>query len=192
MRKRKLITKPIAVLLLGDMSAMIAGAMLAPLYALLVQKVGGDILDIGYVAAAFAAAAGCMALIAGRFAARAGGRTRIIGIGYILQGIGYLGYVFVHTMVELLVVQVFIGLAVAMYQSAYDSLYGQYAGRGASSSQQWSFWESGAYFAAAIGAMAGAALLSFMSFQAVFIAMAILCFIAAIVILVFGRKYLHR
>jgi len=71
--------------------------MLGPIYALFVEKIGGDLLDASYAFGVFALAAGVTTFISGRYADRIKENELIVVLGYGIMGIGFLGYTLVNS-----------------------------------------------------------------------------------------------
>jgi len=68
---------------------LIAAATLAPIYALYVEKIGGDLLDASIAAGIFALAAGITTLISGKYADHLRHSEEVIIVGYLLIGLGF-------------------------------------------------------------------------------------------------------
>ena len=163
--------------------------MLAPIYALYVEKIGGDLLDASLTGAIFALASGITTLVAGRYSDKIKENELIVVFGYFMMGIGFLLYIFVNSIMFLFLVQVLIGFSEAIYSPSFDALYSKHlswrkAGR------QWGAWESMNYFTIAIGAGIGGLLVSLFGFTLIFILMATLCFASGIYIFFLPRKAL--
>ena len=164
--------------------------MLAPFYVLYIDKIGGDILDAGLAASAFAVAAGFASLLSGKLADLVGRKERIVALSYLVTGLGFLAYVFVGSMLELLVIQVVIGLAQALYAPAYDALYTKHIDSKRRAGSIWGLWESLNYFALAIGAGVGALMIQYLGFRALFVAMAGLCLMSAARLYLLPRRFM--
>lgn len=180
---KRFLNKPLRILLINDTLVLIAASMIVPIYAVYVDKIGGDILDAGLAAGVFAMVAGVTALIAGKMTDRVKYQGRIVGMGYLLTGIGFILYMFVGSIWQLLAVQVLVGLAQASATPAFDALYTKHIGSKKRASSRWSLWESGNYFAIAIGSAGGAAIVKLTSFDVLFMVMSGLCFISSLYIL---------
>lgn len=165
-------------LLIGDGLIELATAMLAPIYALFVAKVGGDLLDAGLTGGVFALAAGITSLVGGRYADRTKNKRAMLSIGYVLNGVGFLLYLTAQSVIGLLIVQVFVGIVRQYFTPVYDTLYSEHLDKGRAG-VEWSHWEAMFYFATAIGAVVGGAIASAAGFNGVFIVMACLCFVSA-------------
>ncbi len=157
---------------------LIAGAMLGPIYALFVEKVGGDLMDASIAGGIFALMAGLTSLISGKYSDKIKENELIVVLGYSIIGIGFLLYYWVTSVIFLFIVQAIIGLGEAVYSPAFDAVYSKHLD-GRKSGTQWGAWESINYFTTAIGAFAGGALVTYFGFQTLFIIMAILCFSSA-------------
>ena len=66
--KKQICNKSLRILLITNGIVLIAGAMLGPIYALFVEKIGGSLLDASLTGGFFALAAGITTLLAGKFA----------------------------------------------------------------------------------------------------------------------------
>lgn len=187
-----LLNKPLRILLVTDGLVVVAASMLIPFFALFVEQVGGDVLDIGLAAAIFAVAGGVAVLLAGRLADRVQRTERIIAAAYLVMAAGFGLYMIVDSIWLLLVAQVIVGLAEASYLPAYDSLYGRHAHEGGKhAGRRWSFTEANDYFAAAIGAGAGALIIHLTSFTVLFAVMAMLCLASGLYLLAIRPDTLH-
>ena len=186
---KKLFNKAIKILLITNGFILIAGAMLGPIYALFVKKIGGDLLDASYAFGVFALVAGITTLISGKYADRLKENELIIVLGYGILGIGFLGYTLVNSIWSLLIIQVIIGLGEAIYTPVFDAVYSKHLddhkfGR------QWGAWEAVNYFTIAFGAVAGGFLVTFFGFNTMFVVMGLLCFVSAIYIFRLPRRIL--
>lgn len=163
--------------------------MLGPIYALFVEKVGGDLMDASIAGGIFALVAGITTLISGKYSDRVKENELIVVVGYAIMGFGFLLYFWVSSVFFLFVVQAIIGLGEAIYSPAFDAVYSKHLD-GHKSGTQWGAWESMNYFTAAVGAIAGGGLVTFFGFQTLFILMATLCFSSAIYIYSLKRRVL--
>jgi len=173
--------KALRILLVTNTLVLVAGAMLGPIYALFVEKVGGSLLDASLTGSIFALAAGITTLVAGKYADKVKRDELIVAAGYAIIGIGFLLYTTVNSVMYLFLVQILIGFAEAFYSPAFDALYSKHitpkkAGR------EWGTWEAMNYFSLFFGAVAGGLIVTKFGFNTLFIAMAVLCFASALYI----------
>jgi MFS family permease len=183
-----LLNKPLKILLITDTLVLIAGAMIIPYYALFVEKIGGDILDAGLAAGVYAVVAGFAALAAGKWGDRVRRKEWIVGTSYLVIALCFVAYIFVDSIWALLGVQVILGLAQAVYAPAFDALYTSHVGGPRTASSRWGVWEASSFFAIAIGAVAGAALVHYGSFTALLLAMAGLCLLSGLYLFSLPRR----
>lgn len=160
-----------------------------PIYAIYVEKIGGNLLDIGLAGGVFALAGAVTAFITGRYSDKIKESEFFIVFSYAFMGVGFLLYMIVDSIFSLLLVQILIGISRASYGPAFDALYSRHlhldhAGK------TWGAWESMSYLATAIGATIGGIIAFTIGFNALFIAMAALCFFSAIYIFFLPREIL--
>jgi len=123
---KRLFNKQIRILLTTNGLILIAGAMIGPIYALFVEKIGGDLLDASYAFGAYALAAGITTLISGRYADKLKENELIVVFGYGIMGLAFFGYTLVSSIWSLLIVQIIIGLGEAIYSPAFDAIYSKH------------------------------------------------------------------
>ncbi|MBI2600396.1 MFS transporter [Candidatus Daviesbacteria bacterium] len=179
--KRMFFNKALRILLATNAMILIAGAMLGPIYALFIEKVGGDLLDASFAGATFALVAGITVLLSGKYSDRLEQKKLIVVLGYAIMGIGFLLYTQVSSIWFLLLVQVLIGFGEAIYNPPFDALYSEHLD-GRKTATEWGAWEAMNYFSIAIGAVIGGFIVTKFGFNTLFVSMAILCFSSAVYI----------
>lgn len=187
--KRLFFNKALRILLSTNAMILTAAAMLGPIYALFVEKVGGDLMDASIAGSIFALVAGITTLISGKYTDKTKENELVVVLGYTIMGIGFLLYFWVSSVIFLFVVQAIIGLGEAIYSPAFDAVYSKHLSWHKSGSQ-WGAWESMNYFTTAIGALLGGGLVTIFGFQTLFIIMAMLCFGSALYIYQLKRNVL--
>lgn len=178
MRIRAVKNPALRALLVADGLILTAAAMLTPIYAIYVVKVGGDIFEAGLTAAALAIGAGVASIIFGNYTDTLKDKKQILVVGYVVLGLSFLLYLIVDSIWMLALVQLLIGLAHPIYQPAYDALYSKHLDKG-KEAEEWGAWEATAHFTAAFGAILGGFVASQFGFAALFVAMSVLCFVSA-------------
>jgi len=187
--KRKTPNKAIKTLLATNAAILFAAAMLGPIYALFVEEIGGNLLDASLAGGVFALAAGLTSLLSGRFSDKIKESRLIVVVGYALIGVGFVLYLVVSSMWSLLLIQAIIGLGEAIYSPAFDALYSSNLDKH-KFALEWGMWETVNYFTAAIGAVAGGLLVTYLGFKILFVTMAFMCFGSALYILFLPKKTL--
>ena len=174
--------RALRILLFTNAAILIAAAMFGPIYALFVEKIGGNLMDASIASGIFAFVAGLTTIISGRYSDRIKENELVVVLGYLIIGIGFLLYLRVDSVIFLFIVEGIIGIGEAIYSPAFDALYSKHLD-GRKSGLQWGAWESTNYFTAAAGAVVGGGLVTMFGFQFLFIVMAVLCFGSALYIL---------
>jgi len=183
--------KTLRILLATNGFILLAGAMLAPIYALFVEDIGGDLLDASLTGAVFALAAGVTTLFAGTYADKVQREELIVAAGYAAMGIGFFLYNYVDSIWWLFAVQVLIGFAEAFYSPAFDALYSKHLAA-TKVGREWGAWESLNYFSIAIGAVIGGFIATSYGFSALFTTMGLLCLASALYIILVPRKVFYE
>jgi MFS family permease len=166
--------------------------MFAPIQAIFVGQVGGDLLEAGLASSVYALAAAVVVIIAGRWSDNQKYKQKIVATGYLLTGLGCLGYLFVDSVWMLFVVQAWIGMAQACMAPAFDALYADQIGSKRKQSSRWGLWEAENYLAIAAGGALGGIIAQFFSFKALFVAMAVLSFGSGLVLLAQPNRLFKR
>jgi len=187
--KKQLLNKALRILLSTNAVILFAVAMFGPIYAIYVERIGGDLMDAGFAVALYALAGGITTIVSGRYSDKIKENELIVVAGYLIMAGGFLAYVFIDSVLQLFIVQMVIGLGEAIYAPAFDALYSKHLD-GKRSGSQWGAWESTNYFTAAIGAAVGGFVAAQFGFNRLFILMAALSLASAIYIYLLPRKVL--
>ena len=179
--KRLFFNRALRILLFTNAVVLIAGAMIGPIYALFVEKVGGSLLEASITGGIFALAAGLTTLIAGKYADSMKKEELIVAFGYLVMGIGFMLFMFVNSIWFLLVVQMVIGFSEAFYSPAFDALYSKHI-TPSKAGREWGAWEALNYFSLFVGAIAGGIIVTKFGFNALFMIMAVLSFSSSVYI----------
>lgn len=159
----------------------IATGMLGPIYAIFVQRVGGDILEAGSAWSIFMFVSGIGIYFMGKLQDRIGREKQVILISTALGSFGILGYVFVETTIQLFIIQIILGIGGAISAPASDSYYTKFLEKGKFASQ-WAAWESVYRITSAIAALFGALMASMYGFKALFITMFFISLISLLIL----------
>ena len=81
--------------------------MLAPFYAVFVQKIGGNIAFAGFSWALFSIVAGVLTLLFGRWQLKVKEQELLLALGYLIRGIVFLSYAFMGSIAQLIFTQIF-------------------------------------------------------------------------------------
>jgi predicted MFS family arabinose efflux permease len=181
--------KPLRILLFTNSMILLSAAMLGPIYALFVERIGGDLMDASIAGSIFALVAGLTTFVSGKYSDRVKESELIVALGYTIIGCGFLLYTVADSIYFLFMIQAIIGLGEAIYSPAFDSLYSKHLD-GDKSGAQWGAWESMNYFSIACGASIGGLIVTYLGFDTLFILMGTLSIGSALYILQLKREEL--
>ena len=187
--KFNFLNRKLRILYITNGFVLLAGAMLAPIYALFVEDMGGDLLDAGLTSTVFFLTAGIVTLLSGKYSDKIKENELIVVFGYVIMAIGFSLYLFASSIWMLYIIQFVIGLGEAIYSPPFDAIYSKYLDKG-KSGDQWGIWEAMSYFSIAAGAFAGGLVVTYFGFNSIFVIMSLLCLMSAIYIYRLPRKVL--
>ena len=187
--KQLFLNKALRIMLFTNGLILLAGAMLGPIYALFVEKIGGNLMDASIAGAIFALVAGITTFLSGKYSDKIKENELVMVFGYAVMGIGFLLYITIDSILALFLIEALIGFGEAIYAPVFDAVYSKHIDR-RESGKQWGAWESTNYFMAAIGAIVGGGIVTLFGFQTLFIIMAMLCFGSAFYIYHLKRSVL--
>ena len=166
------------LLLIGGNIWYFGEGLLGPLFAVFAQKIGGDIFEITSAWAIYLIVAGIMTIAIGKYSDSPKRKEWLLVIGYALNAAFTFGYLFVNNPAGLFIVQIGLGIASAMATPTWDALYSQYGSR-EKSGYEWGLAGGWPHILTGIAAIAGGLIVTYLSFEALFIAMGAIQVIAA-------------
>ena len=171
------------VLLTAQGFIIAAFGMISPIYAVFVEQIGGGILAASGAVAAYSIATGVMVYIISKWEDHVKHLEKMMTIGYILSAIGFFGYIFVQNIYELIIVQILLGLSVAVRAPAFDAVYSKHLDHH-HGVLQWGYWETMAYIVTALAALIGGYVANNYGFRMLFVVM----FISSLIALLYSLK----
>lgn len=168
---------------------MFSFGMFSPLYAIFVEKIGGDITTAANAWAIFSLTAGVLTFITGRMENKLKETELAIAWSQIVLGAAYFVYYLASDVTMLYLAQVFLGAGMALYWPAFHSVYGKHVERGKAVAQ-WGIYDGISYLVPAVAAVTGGWLVKVYGFEMIFIVMALMSFFCGFFILVLPRKIL--
>lgn len=181
--------KSLKLLLGANGVFVLAGALLGPLYAVYVEGIDRAIMAVSLSWGVY-----LLATTAGNYAMyRWGDRIReteyLLILGYWLRALGWLMYILVQDLPQLMAVQAVIGLGEAAGTPAFDTLFARHLDKGkqVADYSEWKLWSNLTQAGAAI---LGGWIVTRWGFEVLFIVMAGLALLAGGLVLVQPRKRL--
>ena len=175
--KTKKFKRSIKTLLLTNGLVLIAVAMIAPIYAIFVKDIWGDLMDASMAWWIFALSAWITSLISWKVTDRLKRKILVVVFWYYIMGIWFFLYLLVDSILFLFAVQVFIWLWEAIYSPSFDALYWNNINK-KQKGLEWGAWESMNYFTIAIWAFSWWILVTYLGFNSIFILMWTLCMVS--------------
>jgi MFS family permease len=171
------------ILLTVDGVWAFGSGLFLPIFAVFAERVGGDILDAGIAAALFLLVTSTMQLPLGILVDRLKEKW-FIAFGYFLTAPVFLGYAFVQNKWELFALQIILGVAIAVADVSWDSMYDRHT-EDTITGRSWARYHSIVGYATALGIIIGSSIVHFYGFDAVFIIGSILAFTSGLMSLIF-------
>jgi MFS family permease len=162
--------KAIKILLLSSLFFNISAGAFGPIYAIFVEKIGGDLLTASTSWAIYSGVIGVLTIVFGKFETKWNQRKLIV-LGYALEAFINLGYIFIRTPFHLVMLQAALGVVIAFHNPAWDSIFSKSIDKG-KETEDWGYWEGSTRIIAGIGAIIGGAIVTVFGFRTLFLLMA--------------------
>jgi len=151
----------------------------APLYALFAHSFGLTPKSISLIWGEYSLVTALFILLMGKVENKMK-KGKMIVIGFFIYALGALAFLLVHDEKSLIIVLTFNALGAGVTLPAYKTMFAKSESKGRES-QQWSWLDAGTMFAAALGAGLGGIIIGTFGFHGLFIAMASIQLVAAVV-----------
>jgi MFS family permease len=181
--------KLIEILLVSSFFGNLAAGFIGPIYAVFVEQVGGDLVTAGLAYAIFAIVSGVLLVLLGKWEDHVNHKENLLVVSRILSIAGFAGYLFVHSPEQLFIVQIVLGVSLALGAPAFDSIYYKNVDK-KDSAFEWGAWEGVYQIALGVSALIGGYIAQNFGFNILFIFMVIFGFfsLCATLALVLERK----
>ncbi len=160
--------KIIFFLLLAEFVFTLGAGLYGPIYAIFVQKIGGDILDAGIAWALFLITMATLEIPIGRLIDKHS-KKLFLAAGYLIASAAIFGYIFVSNIWELFFLQIISGIAFALGDPAWDAWFSSVTPR-KEKGFDWALYHASTGYGQGFAAIAGGALAQFIGFQLLFLA----------------------
>jgi MFS family permease len=151
---------------------MFGAGLLGPLFAIFAERIGGNVLDITSAWAIYMIVTGLLTMVVGRIGDKVG-HQRLVITGYTLTTIFTFSYLLVSEPIHLFLVQGGLGVALALSNPTWAALYDKYS----DDSHDGYIWGSAmgqGNIATGIAALLGGLIVTYFSFEALFVLMTIM------------------
>jgi MFS family permease len=171
--------KKLKYLLFVNLFSLAGFYVFAPLYAIYARSFGISPKSIGLIWSGYSLAMALFILVMGRLENKMR-KGRMAVIGYFLYSLGALAFLLVHNERTLILVLLFNALGAGITMPAYMTMFAKSEAKG-KESEQWSWLSAGNMLATSIGAAIGGLVIGAFGFKGLFITMASVQFVAALV-----------
>jgi len=155
--------------------------LFGPIYAIFIEKIGGNVLDVGIAYSIFLICMSTVELPMGKLADKYGRKLFLAG-GYFLSALSFLGYIFINNIYQLFFIQVIYGFSLAIGDPAWDAWFSKSLDK-SKESFEWALFHMSTGYAEGISALIGGAIGYFIGFETLFIISTILAVISGIIVL---------
>jgi MFS family permease len=176
-------SNPAKIILFAESLWSLGSGLFLPIFAIFSERVGGDILDAGIAAALFLLATSSIQLPLGKWLDKLKEKW-FLASAYFLTSLVFVGYSLVANKWELFGLQIIFGIAIAVGDTAWDSMFDRNTDDD-HSGRAWSVYHMFAGYTTAVGIIIGSVIVSCSGFGTVFIVGGIFAFVAGLVT-VFG------
>jgi len=179
--------KAIKILILASISFNFSLGLFGPIYAIFVEKIGGNMLSASGSMAIYMIVYGVLKILFGRLEDVEWNRRKMITLGYLFNAIGFTGYMFVRAPVQLFFIQMILGVGEAIKNPAWEAVFSKSLDKGMESSE-WAYWGGSTSIVYGMASIIGGNIAMFLGFRTLFSMMAIATFIATILSTLLFRK----
>jgi len=162
--------KYLKILLYSSFFITLAGGFFTPIYAIFVEDIGGDILTAGSAYAVYSIVSGVLIYLIGLWEDKVKHQEKLLVAGRGISVLGFAGYLFINSPMDLFIVQILLGIGSAVGTPAFDSLYSSALDKGKYASE-WGTWEAMYGIVSGIGAIVGSYIAMFYGFVTLFYVM---------------------
>jgi MFS family permease len=154
--------------------------LLGPLFSVYAEKIGGDMLDITWAWGAYLIATGVFYFLVGKWIEKSRYKMEVMVIGYALNALLTFCYLWVHSTMQLFIIQVGLGIAEALSTPVWETLFATNIDDD-DNSFYWSLATGHGHLMSGIAIVIGGLIADLISFRALFITMGLIQVAATII-----------
>ncbi len=167
-------TKRQKVLFLGSSLWAFSEGLFGPLYVLFTEHLGGSLLDVSWAWAIYLIMTGVLTVGIGRISDKKWfKKSNAMYLGYVLNAFCTFAYLFIRTPAQLFFVEALNGLASALVEPNWNSLFSRYEDKNRSGSA-WGWVDGQAQVLSGMAVLIGGMIVKYFSFTALFVVMGVI------------------
>jgi MFS family permease len=182
--------KAIKVLILASIFLNFSVGLLAPIYAIFVERIGGNILSASFAGTIYQIIFGILIIIFGKIEDKLEKRI-LVSIGYLLNTMAYVIYYFVRNPLQLFFAQMILGVGDAVKVPAWQAIFSKSLDRGRESSE-WAYWAGSTAIIYGVAALIGGVIATNYGFRFLFVLMALGTGVSTVISTFLFRKNLWK
>lgn len=144
--------------------------VILPIYAIFVQHIGGDILDVGWAMGIFLITEGVFTVIMHHARWNVRARLILMILGWIIWLAGIVFYFFISNIWTLFIAQVLTAIGNAVADPVFDQELAEHTDMGIKE-YEWGIWEGSKSFIDGVAAIFGAFVVAILGFRALIVVM---------------------
>jgi MFS family permease len=177
------------ILFISNGIFVFANTLLGPLYAIFAEKFDSNILSVSFSWFLYMISTTVFTLIVMKYGDKIREKEYLLIIGFLIRIISWILYIFTTNIYMFLSIQILLGLGDAIGSPAFDSILSKHIDCGAEISE-FSTWKLVMSFSVAIATLVGGFIVYYLSFNVLFVLMALLGTIAVLIVYFQPRKLL--
>jgi MFS family permease len=183
------VNKSLKVLFLLNSIFVFASNLLGPLYVIYVQGIDSKIITISISWATLTLSTVVFMFLMSKLGDKVKEKEFLLAGGFLVRALSWIGYIFVHNIYALLMVQVLLGLGEALGTPAWGVIFAKHLD-GSKEIMDYSSWNMLSNVIAAGAVIVGGVVVSTFGFTILFISMSLLASISLIGVLITPRRVL--
>ena len=160
------------ILLSASLLANFGDNLIGPFYAVFVEKIGGNILDIGFTVTVFSICTGILIIIVGKISDKIN-KELITIFGYGFYALGSLLYLIISSPWQLFILQIIFALGTACLVAPLSALFAKYIQKGKEGAQ-WGLEGGSSFLAIGAASFVGTLVINQWGFAILFFVMFII------------------
>ncbi len=173
--------KSLRILFISNGIFVFADRLLGPLYAIFAEKFDANVLSIGFSWFVFMGSATVFTFIVLKYGDKIVEKEYLLIGGFMLRVLAWFLYIFTNSLTMFILIQIILGLGDAIGSPAFDSIFAKHLNKG-NEVHDYSSWKLVQNMSLAIASLLGGIIVYYISFEALFVAMALLGCISSLIV----------
>lgn len=182
-------SKALKILAISNGIFVFANTLLGPLFAIYAEKFDSNVISISFSWFIYMLSATIFTFLVGKFGDKIKEHEYLLIAGFLVRIVSWILYIFTNSFEMFIGIQVFLGIGDALGSPAFDALFARHTST-ERQIKEYSNWKIVQSFSIAFASLIGGFIVYFLSFEVLFLLMAVLAGVSVIVILFQPRELL--